>query len=140
MSAAPPFRIARTKDAPGVIWVDRVVDQTFRKALMDGVPPSLRGKMQEALAASPDSGAMAHSIRYFGKELGAIKERIAPLLIELDRVIATRYGLKGLFDWLNITNLGNDYRMIKAFKAWSDLELSKPAHPLPPKLIIPVTH
>jgi hypothetical protein len=120
---SPPFAVRREN---GIVWVETAVDAAFRKALMDGVPPALRGKMREALAATPDKGAMAHSIRYFGEELENIKARVAPLLVELNRVLASNYRLQGLFDWLDITNFGNDYRMIKVFAAWSDMILSKP--------------
>ena len=116
----PPFTIRREN---GVVFIDSVVDAAFRKALLDGVPPNLRGKMREALAATPDSGAMAHSIRYFGAELPEIKNQVGPLLIELNRVLSERFGLQGLFDWLDATNFGNDYRMIKVFYAWSEMVL-----------------
>jgi hypothetical protein len=105
----------------GVVFIDSAVDAAFRKALMDGVPPNLRNKMREALAATPDRGAAAHSIRYFGAELPEIKNQVAPLLIELNRVLSERFGLQGLFDWLDATNFGNDYRMIKVFHAWSEM-------------------
>ena len=114
----PPFTIRREN---GVVFIDSAVDAAFRKALMDGVPPNLRSKMREALAATSDSGAMAHSIRYFGAELPEIKNQVAPLLIELNRVLSERFGLQGLFDWLDATNFGNDYRMIKVFHAWSEM-------------------
>jgi hypothetical protein len=123
-----PFHVKREN---GVVFVDSAVDAAFRKALMDGVPPALRGKMREALAAIPDRGAMAHSLRYFGDELPEIKQRIAPLLIELNRMLSESFNLPGLFDWLDVTNFGNDYRMIKVFKAWSEMVLAKP------KLILP---
>ena len=59
---------------------------------MDGVPRQLRPKMHEALSVIPGKGAMAHSQRYFGAELADIKNRIAPLLIELDRVLRKTRG------------------------------------------------
>jgi hypothetical protein len=118
-----PFTVQR-KD--GIVWVDSAVDAAFRKALMDGVPPNLRSKMQEALAASPDKGAVEHSKRYFGSELGPMMERISPLLIELNRMLTESFRLPGLFDWLDVTNFGNDYRMIKVFAAWSEMVLAKP--------------
>lgn len=117
-----PFHVKREN---GVVFVDSTVDAAFRKALLDGVPPQLRGKMHEALAAMPDKGAAAHSIRYFGKELGPIKQRIAPLLIDLNDILTRSFRLPGLFDWLDVTNFGNDYRMIKVFAAWSEMILSQ---------------
>lgn len=117
-----PFHVKREN---GIVFVDSVVDAAFRKALMDGVPPQLRGKMQEALAAIPGKGAAAHSIRYFGNELPAIKQRIGPLLIELNHVLTRSFRLPGLFDWLDATNFGNDYRMIKVFSAWSDMVVAE---------------
>lgn len=117
-----PFRVKREN---GIVWIDAAVDAAFRKALMDGVPANLRGKMREALAALPDKGAMAHSVRYFGDELEDIKAKTSPLLIELNRMLSESFNLPGLFDWLNATNFGNDYRMIKVFKAWSEMILSE---------------
>lgn len=105
----------------GVIWVVGKADEAFRKALMAGVPPSIRPKMHEALSVIPDAGAMAHSVRYFGPELADIKNRIAPLLINLDRFLRDRHGMPSIFDWLQATNYGSDYRMIKAFAAWAEM-------------------
>ncbi len=116
-----PFPICREN---GVVFVDSAADAAFRKALMDGVPPNLRSKMREALAATPDRGAMAHSYRYFGAELPEIQKQTEPLLIELNRVLSERFDLRGLFDWLDATNFGNDYRMIKVFHAWSEMVLT----------------
>lgn len=116
-----------THQKNGVTWVDAKVDAAFRKALMAGVPPNLRSKMQEALAATPGAGAMAHSIRYFGDELEEIKIAVGPLIEELSRLLSNTYGMPGFVDWLNLTNFGNDYRMIKVFKAWSEMKLSQPA-------------
>lgn len=118
-----PFHVRREN---GIVFVDSAVDAAFRQALLDGVPVNLRGKMREALAAIPDKGAMAHSIRYFGDELEEIKARIAPLMMELNRMLSESFNLPGLFDWLDITNFGNDYRMIKVFKAWSEMVVSTP--------------
>lgn len=113
----------------GIHWVDRVADEAFRKALMDGIPPQLRSKMHEALSVIPNERSKAHSERYFGKELPAIKSQIAPLVIDLNRVLAERFNLPGLFDWLDVTGYGNEYRMIKVFHAWSEMILS-PAKPV----------
>jgi len=123
-----PFAIKREN---GIVWIDAAVDAAFRQALMDGVPVNLRAKMREALAATPDKGAMAHSVRYFGDELQEIKAQIAPLMMELNRMLSESFNLPGLYDWLDATNYGNDYRMIKVFKAWSEMVLSKP------KVIVP---
>lgn len=116
-----PFRVKREN---GIVWVDKAADAAFRKALLDGVPSNLRAKMQEALAATPDAGAMAHAKRYFGDELPAIMEQVFPLMFQLNKYLAEQLKLPGLFDWLNITNYGNDYRMIKVMKAWSEMKLS----------------
>jgi hypothetical protein len=117
-----PFSIKREN---GIVWIDAKADAAFRQALMDGVPVNLRAKMREALAATPDKGAMAHSIRYFGSELEQIKAQIAPLMMELNRMLSESFNLPGLYDWIDATNYGNDYRMIKVFKAWSEMVLSK---------------
>ena len=114
-----PFRVIR-KD--GFVHVDRMVDEAFRKALMDGVPVSLRSKMREALAAIPNAQTRAHTKRYFGAELPTIIERIGPLLIQLNRVCSESFNLPGLFEWLEVTGLGDDYRMVKVFDAWAQLK------------------
>jgi len=98
-----------------------MIDQAFRRALMDGIPPPLRGKMREALAVFPGKQAQGHSVLYFGPKLADIKNRIAPLLIELNRFLSESRNLPGLFEWLDATNYGNDYRMIKAFLAWAEM-------------------
>ena len=119
-----PFAVKR---ANGLVFVERAKDEAFRKALMDGIPPVLRGKMREALAAIPDKGSMAHAVRYFGgpEKIADIKNQIAPMIVELDKFLKNSRNLPGLFDWLDVTGLGNDYRMIKVFIAWSEFELSK---------------
>jgi len=112
-----PFPVVRNN---GMVFVDRRTDEAFRHALNSGVPPQLRGKMREALAAIPHKGAMAHSQRYFGDELADIKNRIAPLIIWLNQYLS-EHNIRGLYDWLDATNYGNDYRMIKVFAAWADM-------------------
>lgn len=124
MISPPPFRIKREN---GIVWIDKAVDQAFRKALLDGVPTNLRGKMMEALAATPNAGARAHSKRYFAGELPAIMAEVSPLLEVLNQFLQNQLQLPGLYDWLNETNYGNDYRMIKVFKAWSEMKINKPA-------------
>jgi hypothetical protein len=114
-----PFKVVRQN---GIVWVDRQVDGAFRKALMDGVPVPLRSKMKDALAATPDRNTRAHCRRYFAGEFEAVIARIAPLLIELNRYLSEQRALPGLFDWLEITGLGDDYRMVKAFDAWAQLK------------------
>lgn len=116
-----PFRVRREN---GLVFVDRATDEAFRHALLNGVPTVLRPKMLEALAAVPDAGARAHSVRYFKGELDAICEQTHPLLFELNRFLSARFQLHGLFDWLNATGYGNDYRMIEVFKAWSEMKVS----------------
>lgn len=117
-----PFHVKREN---GLVHVDAVVDAAFRKALLDGVPSNLRPKMVEALAAIPNARTRRHSINYFGDELPAIKEQIAPLMFQLNRLLTESFRLPGLYDWLDVTGLGNDYRMIKVFKAWSEMKLSE---------------
>ena len=128
-----PFTVIREN---GLVHVDAKVDAAFRQALMDGIPVQLRGKMREALAATPNKGAMAHSRRYFGDELPHIKNRIAPLVIELNRFLSESRGLPGLFDWLDVTNFGNDYRMIKAFAAWAETKGMPSLGVVPPKALV----
>lgn len=119
-----PFRVQREN---GIVWVDKAVDEAFRKALLDGIPRHLRPKMVEALAATPQKDARGHSERYFKGELASIMAEVAPLLFEINRYLTEQCRLPGLYDWLNATNFGNDYRMIKAFKAWSEMKVGKPA-------------
>lgn len=121
-----PFAIRTTPDSPGLVWVDKAKDEAFRKALLDGIPVSLRAKMKGALSIIPDKGALAHSQRYFGAELPMITGRTAPLIFALNRYLTEQLQLPGLYDWLNVTGYGNDYRMIKAFDAWAQLPLRKP--------------
>jgi hypothetical protein len=120
-----PFRVKREN---GLVHVDRVIDAAFRQALLDGIPVSLRPKMREALAVIPDSRSRVHTQRYFGDELPEIMERIAPLLLELNKLLSERFNLPGLYDWLDVTGFGNDYRMVKAFDAWAQMKFpEKPA-------------
>lgn len=121
-----PFAVHRPPDSPGIVWVDKAKDEAFRKALLDGIPVSLRSKMKEALSVIPDKGALAHSQRYFGSELQMITGRTAPLIFELNRYLTEQLQLPGLYDWLHVTGYGNDYRMIKAFDAWAQMPLSQP--------------
>lgn len=114
-----PFLIIRRD---GMVHIERGADEVFRRALMAGVPPSVRPKMREALAAIPDKGSMAHSVRYFGgpEKIAELKNKIAPLMIELNQFLVSQ-NIHGLYDWLDITGFGSEYRMIKAFDAWADL-------------------
>jgi len=119
----------------GVVLIPRDADEAFRKALMDGVPPSLRPKMREALAATPDPNAIKairHSRRYFGEEASKIFADASGLAAELHRFLAGRFQLNGLLDWLTATGYGNDYRMIKVFAEWARMAKASEK-----KLIIP---
>jgi hypothetical protein len=115
-----PFPTLRSGD--GIIWVSAKTDQAFRKALMDGVPPSLRPKMADALAELPQSDAMEFSVKYFGKELADIKNQIAPLLISLNKYLKEQRNLDGLFEWLDVTNMGNSQKLISVLKEWSEMK------------------
>lgn len=109
------------KHQNGVTFVDAAHDAAFRKALMAGVPVSLRSKMQEALAATPPKGAAAHSKRYFGEEADQAFAAAAELAAELHRFLNKQYRLDGLLEWLTATGYGNDYRMIKVFYEWAKM-------------------
>jgi hypothetical protein len=116
----PPFAV-RYQD--GITWIDRNADAAFRKALIDIVPVPLRGKMQRALAATPDPARdYAHSQRYFGDELPAIGERIKPLAMALERYFASARGLPGFQDWLILTGYANHYEMVKVFNEWAQMK------------------
>lgn len=107
----------------GIAFVERNADAAFRKALMDGVPASLRGKMQRALAAIPNpTRDFAHCQRYFGDRLPAIGERIKPLAQQLDRTMETALGLPGFADWLIMTGYTNHYEMVKVFDEWAQMK------------------
>jgi hypothetical protein len=82
--------------------------------------------MIEALAATPGKDAEAHSRRYFGEELPAIMDEIHPLLFFINKYLSEQLKLPGLYDWLNATNFGNHYAMIKVFKAWSEMKVEAP--------------
>lgn len=101
------------------IRIDNRIDQAFRKALMDGVPVSLRSKMMEALSVRPEKGSLAHSQRYFGAELQAIADRCKPLVDEVHDYLIAHRGLRGFRDWLIATGYTNEYRMIKVMHAWA---------------------
>lgn len=104
----------------GIVFVERNVDASFRKALMDGVPVSLRGKMQRALAAVPDPARdLPHTVRYFGDELQAIGQRIRPLAMELERYMEAKLALPGFQDWLILTGYTNHYETVKVFNEWA---------------------
>ena len=104
----------------GVAWVERNVDAAFRKALMDGVPVSLRGKMQRALAAVPNPARdMPHTVRYFGAELAAIADRVKPLAMALDRYLAASRNLPGLQDWMVLTGFTNHYQFVGVMNEWA---------------------
>ena len=110
-----------THSHQGVRFIEAAADAAFRKALKDGCPPQLRSKMHEALSDIPGKGAMAHSVRYFGKELADIKNRIAPLLFELEGYMRNRLDLHGFWEWLDLTNFGNHYKLIKVLDQWAQM-------------------
>lgn len=123
MQPAPvPFGFKREN---GVLFVESAVDAAFRKALLAGVPASLRIKMQVALAATPQKGARAHTMRYFGAEADAVCTSAAELAQELHRFLRTNYQLDGLLEWLTLTGYGNDYRMVKVFHEWAKMARSQ---------------
>jgi|SRR5882672_1028728 len=103
----------------GLTFIDAEADARFRKALLDGVPPSLRSKMREALAVTPDPHRdFAHSQRYFGDELMTIGRRIRPLSIALDQ------KFPGFSEWMILTGYTNNYKMIKVFDAWAQMKVA----------------
>lgn len=104
----------------GMNWIDPQSDAAFRRALIEGCPPSVRAKMKEALAATPQAGSAAHSTRYFGKELPEIQARVAPLIDELHWFLHHDKGMPDFKQWLAFTGFANEYRMIKAFVAWAE--------------------
>lgn len=106
----------------GMVFVEKNADEAFRKALLDGVPVSLRPKMREALAAYPNKVSLAHSQRYFGDELQTIADRCKPLTQELDSYMERSLKLPGFRKWMIATGYTNEYRMIKVFDAWARMK------------------
>jgi hypothetical protein len=115
-----PFTVIKEH---GMVHVDAKIDATFKKALRDGVPTPLRAKMNEALSSIPPANARDHSVRYFGgpQAVSNMLNVIGPLLIELNRYLTESRSLPGIFDWLEVTGLGNDYRMLKVLLAWAEM-------------------
>lgn len=113
-------------------WIETGKDWAFREALLRGAPENIRPKIKQALARTPKANAAAYSWEYFGAELDAILARCQPLIDELEVFMHEYLKLPGFMQWLNVTGYGNDYLMIKAFAAWSEMKLSTPTH-----LIIP---
>jgi hypothetical protein len=133
---SPPFTV---RHEGGVVLVDAAADAAFRKALMDGVPPQLRGKMMEALSAQIQPNAvraMKEARRHFGKEAIVVFAQAAEVASELHRFLESRFGIQGLLDWLTITGLGNDYRMIRVFYEWGGMAQAH-AEKRPGSIIIP---
>lgn len=115
-----PFRHYNDKN---IRWIDRTADQAFRRALMVGVPPSLRGKMHRALAAVPNPAKdLAHSQRYFGAELPAIAARARAVVEQLDAYLHDTLNLPGLCEWLRMTGYDNHYEMVKVFNEWAQMK------------------
>lgn len=133
---SPPFTV---RHEVGLVLVDAAADAAFRKALMDGVPPQLRGKMMEALSAQIQPNAvraMKEARRHFGKESDKVFALAADVASELHRFLERQFGIQGLLDWLTVTGLGNDYRMIKVFYEWGGMAQAH-AEKRPGSIIIP---
>jgi hypothetical protein len=114
--------------------IDQGADWAFREALLRGAPPpTVRPLMKQALDRIPKANAAAYSRQYFGKELPEILARCQPLIDELHVFFHQYLKLPGFMQWLNATGYGNDYLMIKAFAAWSELKLEKPLHLIVPE-------
>jgi hypothetical protein len=114
----------RIKREGQIVHIERSFDEACRRALMDGVPPSLRLQMVTALSAQPLPNAFRaqkEARKHFGKEADAIFRDAAALAAELHRFVQRRFALDGLLDWLDATGYGNDYRMIKVFAEWARL-------------------
>lgn len=104
-------------------WIERGADEAFRRALVAGVPVSLRAKMHRALAAVPNPAKdWAHSQRYFGERLNEVAERVRPLVNLLDAYLRDSLNLPGLRDWLNLTGYANHYEMVKVFDEWAQMK------------------
>lgn len=104
-------------------FIERGADVAFRKALLAGVPPSLRTKMWRALAAVPNPNKdLARSQRYFGEELNEITPRVRALVRLLDGYLRDNMKLPGLSEWLRMTGYDNHYEMVKVFNEWSQMK------------------
>lgn len=119
----------------GLVHIERSFDEACRRALLDGVPTSLHAKMVEALSAQviPNAyRAQKEARKHFGPEADEMFAHAATFASDLHQFLSQRFGLDGLLDWLTATGYGNDYRMIKVFKAWSEMKAETPQ----PKIIL----
>jgi hypothetical protein len=122
---------ARIKRENGMVHIESWFDALCRKALMEGVPPSLRMQMVIALSAQPLPNAFRaqkEARKYFGDEADQVFADAAEMAGALHRFLqGSMYRLDGLLDWLTATGYGNDYRMIKVFAEWA--RMSRAATP-----------
>ena len=111
------------RQANGFIGVESHKDAAFRNALLAGAPTEdVRRRLRDALINGPTGDHGKHALTYFGADkIQAIAAHVQPLTDAIDLALATKFRLHGFKDWLNLTDFGNDYRMIKAFIAWADL-------------------
>ena len=117
---AAPF-VARRGN--GVRGVESNADAAFRNALLAFAPEAPRKHILEALRNGPTGDGGKHAIRYFGADkIQGIAEQVRPLTDAIEIAFATKLGRPGFKQWLNITDFGNDYRMIKGFVAWAELK------------------
>lgn len=100
----------------------RDVDDAYRNYLLNRCPEAVRPMMREGLTNGPNPNGARHSIQYFGKDLTGILMRVGPLLDRLELEVISG-SLKG---WLDGTGFSNDYRIIKAFAKWAELETVAP--------------
>jgi len=111
----------------GLFHVESKADARFRNYLLELAPTkAIRAHMLEGLRNGPKGDRGAHARRYFGEDgIAGISAHIDPLTQAIDLLLATRAGLPGFRDWLNISDFGNDYRILKGFIAWADTAKSQ---------------
>ena len=122
---AAPFVARRDK---GVLGVESHIDAAFRNALLAFAPEGPRKHILEALRNGPKGDHGKHAIGYFGRDkIQSIIDQVAPLTDAIEIAFATKLGRPGFKQWLNLTDFGNDYRMIKGFIAWAEMKRSDDA-------------
>lgn len=99
------------------------VDQAFRTALIELAPnETIRRRVREALANGPHPNGRGHATEYFADRLEEVIGKAAAFADWLDAYMMKR-GRPDLIRWLDATGYGNDYRVIKTFAAWAELQV-----------------
>ena len=71
-----------------------------------------------------DTGYYIFALRIyqiFAEEFVIAVAGIAPLLFELEGYMRNRLDLHGFWEWLDLTNFGNHYKLIKVLDQWAQM-------------------